>query len=104
MALINKSKCIGCGACASICPEGIKMVSGKAVIKNESATCLKKAQQACPVNAITLDKNKMKENSAKDKTSNIEIGQDENYNESPRQGFGQDKALAKAEDYKLNNL
>jgi len=49
---IDRDKCVGCGRCAIICPEGIKMVSRIAVIKNENAFCLKAAANACPVKAI----------------------------------------------------
>ena len=52
MTNIDKEKCIGCGACVSTCPEGIKMINGKAIIKNPKAKCLKEAISICPVNAI----------------------------------------------------
>ena len=51
---INAEECIGCGVCASICPEGIEMVEGKARIKDESAECLKDAANACPRKAIII--------------------------------------------------
>jgi len=53
-ARIDKSKCIGCGICADICPEGIKITDGKAEIKNKNAECLKEAADSCPRNAIIL--------------------------------------------------
>ena len=40
MPKIIKDKCVGCGICANICPEGIGMVEEKARIKNENANCL----------------------------------------------------------------
>ena len=49
---INKEECIGCGACASVCPDGIEMKDFKAVIKDDSAECLSEAVVACPVDAI----------------------------------------------------
>ena len=55
MAKIDKNKCIGCAICASICPEGVEIVNGKARIKNPNADCFKEAAQACPRKAIILD-------------------------------------------------
>ena len=55
MININKNKCVGCGICANICPEGIEMVAGKARIKDENAECLKRATDACPKKAITFN-------------------------------------------------
>jgi len=52
MTKIDKEKCIGCGACASICPEGIKMVDRKAAIVNTQAKCIKETKDICPVGAI----------------------------------------------------
>jgi len=52
---IDKERCVGCGVCENICPSGIKMVGGKAEIKDEKAKCLKGASDACPQKAIVLD-------------------------------------------------
>ena len=52
MTKIDKEKCIGCGACASICSDGIEMIDGKAVIKNPKAKCIKETVNMCPVGAI----------------------------------------------------
>ena len=49
---IDKNKCIGCGACTNVCPDGIEISAGKAIIKDSSAKCLKDAAEICPVNAI----------------------------------------------------
>jgi len=51
-AKINESKCVGCGVCASICPDGFEMVDGKARVKDWNADCLKDAASACPQNCI----------------------------------------------------
>jgi len=75
MVSINKNRCVGCGICANICPEGIEMVAEKAKIKNENAECLKTAADACPKKAIIL---------------NEENSNDENksYDYNPRMGQG----------------
>ena len=52
MIKVDITKCIGCGACASICPESFEMNDGKAKIKNSKAKCLKDAIDSCPVGAI----------------------------------------------------
>ena len=55
---IDKNKCIGCGACVSICPKTFELKQGKAVIKNKAdkITCEKEAEESCPVNAIKISK------------------------------------------------
>ena len=52
---VDKNKCIGCGICVGVCPEGMKMVDGKAEIKDENAECLKDAASSCPKGAIILN-------------------------------------------------
>jgi thioredoxin reductase/NAD-dependent dihydropyrimidine dehydrogenase PreA subunit len=55
--LISQSRCLGCGACATACPEGdvLGIVGGKAVLVN-AANCIGHGacQTACPYDAITL--------------------------------------------------
>jgi len=53
MVKIDKIKCIGCGACESVCPKGFKIIDGKAKIKDKKAACLKEGISVCPVNAIS---------------------------------------------------
>ncbi len=51
---VDKEKCIGCCACEATCPEGFKMVDGKAEVKSQKAKCAKEAADACPTQAISL--------------------------------------------------
>jgi len=55
---VDKSKCIGCGSCAAICPKVFNMsAEGKAevIIKEiEGLGCAKTAEEGCPVKAIEI--------------------------------------------------
>lgn len=53
MVSVNKEKCIGCGACASVCPQGFEIKDGKAHVKDSKAKCIKEAAESCPVDAIS---------------------------------------------------
>ena len=54
---IDNARCIGCGTCTSVCPEGdvLAMLAGKAVIVN-GHKCIGHSlcAEACPVGAITM--------------------------------------------------
>jgi len=51
---VDKEKCIGCGACAAICPDGFELGDdGKAKVKNPKANCIDDAISSCPVEAIS---------------------------------------------------
>jgi ferredoxin len=54
MVKVDKDKCIGCGLCASICPEVFEMNSdNKAeVIAQKNLPCVREAIDSCPVEAI----------------------------------------------------
>jgi len=55
--IVDKEKCIGCGACVSICPKNFELAEGKAKAKNteiKKITCEKEAADSCPVNAIII--------------------------------------------------
>ena len=50
--MIDKAKCIGCGACVSICPvEAISMVNGKVVIDPKKCISCGTCSAVCPVSA-----------------------------------------------------
>jgi ferredoxin len=53
---IDSKKCIGCGACVSICSRTFDMKDGKAIVIKQPAKidCEKDAVDSCPVGAISL--------------------------------------------------
>ncbi len=55
MVKVDKAKCIGCGACASICPDVFEIGDdGKSHVKAEKdLPCVKEAIDSCPVDAIS---------------------------------------------------
>lgn len=56
MIKVNQAACIGCGLCASLCPETFQMNEDyKAeVIGQTNEVCVAKAADNCPVQAITI--------------------------------------------------
>ncbi len=60
--MVDSKLCIGCGACASICPvNAIKLVNGKAQINKDKCIRCGACQQFCPVSAIDINKEEPKE-------------------------------------------
>lgn len=57
MIKVDQNTCIGCGLCASMCPDVFVMNSeGKSeVVAQINEDCAKQAALACPVNAITVE-------------------------------------------------
>jgi len=58
MVSVDKEKCIGCGACASTCPEVFEMGEDqKAHVKegqeDSDKDCVKEAAKNCPTSAIS---------------------------------------------------
>ena len=56
--VVDKDKCIGCGACAATCEDSFEMKNGKAyAVKSEveKITCEKDAANGCPVDAIIVN-------------------------------------------------
>ena len=56
MAQVNQDLCIGCGACAAVCPNAFRINEeiGKAEATGESAECTQSAAEGCPVQAISV--------------------------------------------------
>jgi len=55
---VDKGKCIGCGACISLCPDIFELKEGKSKVKEENpedTECAENAVETCPVNAITIE-------------------------------------------------
>lgn len=54
--VVDKSKCIGCGACASVCPVGaIELVDGVAQINKDVCVECGTCEVTCPVGAIVQE-------------------------------------------------
>lgn len=53
---VNQDACIGCGACAAICPDTFQMNNdGKAEVASQNnVDCAHGAADTCPVQAITV--------------------------------------------------
>ena len=92
---IDKSKCIGCGVCVNVCPEGFVMADGKAEVKDENAACVDQAALACPVQAIILNNKKEDNNNSLDSgvASDQGFGPGRGPGRGRGMGFGQGRGL-----------
>jgi ferredoxin len=61
IAKVDRSKCIGCGACAAVCPkvfeiddEGLAIVIANPIPAGEEESA-QEAAEGCPVEAITIE-------------------------------------------------
>lgn len=86
-ARIDKTRCVGCALCADICPNGIRMIDGKAEIKDENAGCLKDAANECPQEAIILN--------GEDSKNKIDKTFDQNYRQNGGAGQGRGMGAGK---------
>ncbi|MGE4554791.1 MAG: ferredoxin [Candidatus Paceibacterota bacterium] len=55
---IDEELCVGCGMCASLCPEVFEIKEGKSHVKEgvsleKNENCIEKAIENCPVEAIS---------------------------------------------------
>jgi len=55
MVEIDEKRCIGCGICQNVCPEGFEVSGGKAHVRNENADCIGRAAGSCPRSAIITE-------------------------------------------------
>ena len=59
--LVDKSLCIGCGTCVSLCPEVFEMGGdGKSQVKEgadfeKNKGCIEQSVTSCPAQAITIE-------------------------------------------------
>ncbi len=52
---VDQEKCLGCGMCVNLCPEGFEMRDGKAHVKNENADCIESVISSCPGGAVVKE-------------------------------------------------
>ena len=53
MVTVNEAECVGCGACADVCPEGAITVDDIAVIDASKCVDCGSCVDECPSSAIT---------------------------------------------------
>jgi len=57
MINLDQEACIGCGACAAVCPHSFAMADdGKAgIVSQDIVDCTREAAEGCPVQAIKIE-------------------------------------------------
>ena len=75
---LDQKKCIGCGACAAVCPNNFEMnEENKAVVKEtsvENLGCNKLAEENCPSQAIKAEYFVSEEKNEEEVSSEEEAG------------------------------
>ncbi len=88
MVKINQNKCIGCGVCQSVCPEGFEIIGGKARVKDGKAACIQQAIEVCPRNAIILDESQEQNKSISNENLERSTGYGRGFGRGNGQGGG----------------
>jgi ferredoxin len=99
MVKINQNKCIGCGICQSVCPEGFEIIGGKARIKDDKADCIQQAIEACPRNVITLDESQEQSKSISNENLERSMGQRIGFGRGNGQGMGQGRGQGRGSEF-----
>jgi ferredoxin len=70
---IDKDRCVGCGICVNICPQGFEILNRKAKIKNENANCIIETANSCPRGQLFLKKTKIRKKQVQDNHLGLDL-------------------------------